>query len=211
MIPANALSFLPLLLQVQLTIWPDAPMPSFLAAQIEQESCITLQHAKCWNPKAELKTPREYGFGFGQITKAMRADGSVRFDKFAELKAAHSSLAGWDWSNRFDPAMQMTALVEMDRAIYRRVDAATPFDRLAMSLAAYNGGETGLIQDRGMCRLTPGCDPDRWFGNVERTSTKSRVKWQGYGKSAFDINREYPKNVLDVRRPKYIAYMEGKR
>lgn len=208
MIPKLALVFLPLLLQVQIAVWPDAPMPSFLAAQIEQESCISLAHPKCWNPKAELKTAREYGFGFGQITKAYRADGSVRFDKFVELKNRHASLRSWSWDDRFDPGMQMTALVEMDKAIYKRVDAASPLDRLAMTLSAYNGGETGLIQDRSMCRLTPGCDPDRWFGHVERTSTKSRVKWQGYGKSAFEINREYPKNVLDIRRPKYIPYME---
>ncbi len=210
MIPANALAFLPLLLQVQISIWPDAPAPSFLAAQIEQESCITLQHPKCWNPKAELKTPREYGFGFGQITRAMRADGSVRFDKFTELKAAHSSLAGWTWNNRFDPAMQMTALVEMDRAIFRRMPS-TSKEPLQMALSAYNGGETGLSQDRTTCRFTAHCDPDLWFGNVELTSTKSRVKWQGYGKSAFEINREYVLNVMLVRRAKYIPYMETKR
>lgn len=211
MIPPLALVYLPLLLQTQLAIWPAAPAPSFLAAQIEQESCVSLRHAKCWNPQAELKTAREYGFGFGQITRALRPDGSVRFDKFSELKTAHASLRGWQWEQRFDPALQMTALIEMDKAIYTRVTAANSTERLAMTLAAYNGGETGLAQDRTMCRLTPGCDPARWFGHVETTSTKSRVKWQGYGKSAFEINREYPHNILLARYAKYVPYMEKKR
>lgn len=207
-LPKLALVYLPLLLSTQQQIWPDAPMPSFLAAQIEQESCISVTHSKCWNPRAELNTAREYGFGFGQITRAVRPDGSVRFDKFAELKAAYTSLRDWSWSDRFSPAMQMTALIEMDRGIYERVDAATVRDRLAMALAAYNGGEGGLAQDRWQCKLKPGCDPARWFGHVELTSNKSRVKWQGYGKSAFEINREYPRSILDVRRAKYVPFME---
>jgi hypothetical protein len=207
-LPKLALVYLPLLLSTQQQIWPDAPMPSFLAAQIEQESCISMTHSKCWNPRAELNTAREYGFGFGQITRAVRSDGSVRFDKFAELKATYASLRGWSWSDRFSPGMQMTALIEMDRGIYERLDAATVRDRLAMALAAYNGGEGGLAQDRWQCKLKPGCDPSRWFGHVELTSNKSRVKWQGYGKSAFEINREYPRNILDVRRAKYVPLME---
>lgn len=207
-LPKLALVYLPLLLTTQQQIWPDAPMPSFLAAQIEQESCISLTHSKCWNPQSELSTPREYGFGFGQITRATRPDGSVRFDKFTELKASYASLAGWAWTDRFNPRMQMTALIEMDRGIFRRLDAATERDKVAMTLAAYNGGEGGLAQDRWQCKLKPGCDPSRWFGHVELTSNKSRVKWQGYGKSAYEINREYPRNILDVRRAKYVPFME---
>lgn len=206
-LPKLALVYLPLLLQAQQQIWPAAPTPSALAGQIEQESCITLKHPKCWNPQAELKTDREYGFGFGQITRATRADGSVRFDKFAELKAAYPSLAGWVWADRFNPRMQMTAMIEMDRSIYSRIDAATVRDRWAMTQAAYNGGEAGLAQDIWQCKLKPGCDPRRWFGHVELTSNKSRTKWHGYGKSAFEINREYPRNI-EQRRQKYITYME---
>jgi len=207
MIPKLALVYLPLLFQVQVATWQSAPEPSFLAAQVEKESCKSLVHPKCWDPRAELKTDREYGFGFGQITRAYRADGSVRFDKFSELKAQHTSLRGWTWGNRFDPRMQLTALIEMDKAIYNRISAATTAERLAMTLAAYNGGETGLMQDKTVCRATPGCDPDRWYGHVENTSTKSRVKWQGYGKSAFEINRDYPRDI-EARRQKYIPYME---
>lgn len=208
-VPPNAVKLLPDLRAVQERIWPAAPMPSFLAAQVEQESCISLKHAKCWNPRAELKTSREYGFGLGQITIAYRADGSVRFNKFQELREQYASLRGWTWENRYDAKYQLTAMVEMDKGIYGRVkDAATTNDRLAFTLSGYNGGESGVMQDRLLCKNTAGCDRNRWFGHVERTSLKSRTKWQGYGASAFQINREYVKNVIHVRRPKYEPYFQ---
>lgn len=206
-VPPQAMEHLPTLVQVQRSTWPDAPMPSFLAAQVEQESCISLKHSRCWNPRVELKTSRENGIGLGQVTIAYNKDGSVRFNKWAELRTRYPSLRGWTWENRFDPAFQLMALVEMDKSIYRLwPDAATQRDRLGFTLSAYNGGEGGVRQDRILCRHTDGCDPSRWFMNVERHSMKSRVPHKGYGKSFFEINREYPRNVLDLRRPKYEPF-----
>lgn len=206
-VPANAVHYLPLLHALQLGVWPDAPMPSFLAAQVEKESCITLRHSRCWNPRAELKTSREYGFGFGQITRAYRADGSVRFDKFSELKAAHASLRDWTWENRYDARYQLLALVEMDKSIYgRQRGAASVLDRLAFTLSAYNGGESGLLQDRRLCGNTKGCDQSRWFSHVENTSLKSRKAVAGYGQSFFSINRGYVREIIYDRRLKYEPY-----
>lgn len=206
-VPNNARQYLPVLRGLQVKLWPDAPIPSFLAAQVEKESCITLRHSRCWNPRAELKTSREYGFGFGQITRAYRADGSIRFDKFSELKAAHASLRDWTWENRYDARYQLTALVEMDHGIYRRQrGAASDLDSLAFTLSAYNGGEGGLLQDRRLCANTEGCDQSRWFSNVERTSLKSRRAVSGYGQSFFDINRGYVREIIYDRRPKYEPY-----
>jgi hypothetical protein len=208
-VPPQALEHLPTLVGKQRSIWPDAPMPSFLAAQVEQESCISLKHPRCWNPRVELKTSREYGFGLGQTTIAYRQDGSVRFNKWAELRTRYPSLRDWTWENRFDPAFQLTALVEMDKSIYKLwPDAASTRDRLGFTLSAYNGGEGGVRQDRLLCRNTPGCDPARWDGNVERYSLKSKIANAGYGKSAFEINREYPRNVLGIRRPKYDPFFQ---
>ncbi|MDD1003617.1 MULTISPECIES: hypothetical protein [Pseudomonas] len=209
-IPANALRYLPALVSTQQTIWPDAPMPSFLAAQVEQESCITLTHSKCWNPRAELKTARENGIGFGQFTRAYRADGSIRFDTISELAATHQSLRGWNWEKRYDAHYQLAAIVEMDRALYlRQRDTASRRDRLSFTLAAYNGGAAGVLQDRRLCANTQGCDPSRWIGHVERTSLKSKVAAKGYGQSFFRINREYVSNILNVRRQKYEPYFQG--
>ncbi|WP_139208938.1 MULTISPECIES: lytic murein transglycosylase [Pseudomonas] len=209
-VPAQAKALLPVLVEQQQAIWPDAPMPEFLAGQIEQESCITLKHSKCWNPRAELKTSREYGFGLGQTTVAYKKDGSVRFNKWAELVAAYPSLKGWSWANRYDAHYQLIAIVEMDKGLFKRQKgAATPVDQLSFALSAYNGGTGGVLQDRRLCANTKGCDPARWRGHVSAHSLKSRKPQPGYGKSFYDINREYVTNILDVRRLKYEPYFRG--
>lgn len=206
-VPARAADLAPVLVQVQQAHWPDAPEPWTLAGKVEQETCITLRHRVCWNPKAELKTSREYGFGLGQVTVAYRADGSERFNKFAELKREHQELAGWSWESRYDAATQLLAVVLMGRDLFRRVpSAASLTDRWAFSLAAYNGGMGGVVSDRRLCANTADCDPMRWFGHVERTSLKTRLVNPGYRKSAFEINREYVRNILTVRRAKYRRF-----
>lgn len=208
-VPPKAEKYLPDLVQAQRTIWPDAPTPSFLAGQIEQESCITLKHSRCWDPRAELKTSRENGIGLGQFTRAYNKDGSIRFDKISELAAAHKSLKGWSWANRYDADYQLKAIVEMDKAIFsRQKTAANADERLAFTLSAYNGGEGGVLQDRRLCSNTKGCDPSRWWNHVERTSLKSKTPKKGYGQSFFRINREYVSNIIHVRRAKYIPYFE---
>lgn len=206
-VPKQAYALLPELRAVQEKVWPDAPMPSFLGAQGEQESCISLTHSKCWNPRSELKTSRENGVGIFQVTRAFRADGSIRFDKQSELRAAYPSLRGWTWAMRYDPGYQLLAVVEMDHGIYKRVSGATnTTERLAFTLSAYNGGESGVRQDRLLCRNTAGCHPDLWFGNVEKYSLKTRKVNAGYGESAFSINRGYVRNVIFLRRPKYEPF-----
>lgn len=206
-VPARALQYLPILVEQQRAIWPDAPIPSFLGAQVEQESCISLTHSKCWNPNVQLKTSREWGRGLGQVTTAYRADGTVRFDKQAELRAQFSSLRGWTTDRWMDPRYQLIAIVEMDKSIYGRMrDAATPVDRLGFTLSAYNGGEAGVLQDRRLCANTARCDPRRWAGHVERTSAKSKTPHPGYRLSFFAINREYVSNVIGLRRPKYEPF-----
>lgn len=206
-VPTGAVALLPEVVAKQRSIWPDAPMPSFLASQIEQESCISLKHSRCWNPYAQLKTSREWGYGLGQTTIAYRADGSVRFNKQAELRSLYASLRGWTDDKKFDSSYQITALIEMDKGIFNRMlAAADSHERLAFTLSAYNGGESGVRQDRLLCSNTSGCDPATWFDNVELHSLKSRKPNPGYGSSAFKINREYIHNVMELRRPKYEPY-----
>ena len=211
-IPDGAQRFAPVLVEVQGEVWPQAPAPYTLAGLVEQESCISLTHSRCWNPRSTLQTSREYGFGFGQITIAYRADGSVRFNKFEELKRAHPSLRGWEWADRFDPGKQLTAVVEMNLDLWRRIaraPGATVDDQWAFVLSSYNGGLGGLLKDRRLCDNTRGCDPSRWFGNVADHSTKSRRPQSGYGgRSWYEINRGYVRNVLTVRRDKYRVFWE---
>lgn len=208
-VPTQATAMLPLLKSEQGAQWRDAPRPWVLAGQIEQESCITLRHPKCWNPHAELKTSREYGFGLGQTTIAYNADGSVRFNNFDILKAQHVELRDWTWDDRYSADYQLRAFVLMSRDGFNRVSgAATLDDRWAFSLAGYNGGAAGVLKDRLLCQNTHGCDPARWWGNVEKTSTKSRLVPPGYGQSPFAINRAYPLAILDARAPKYQHWWE---
>lgn len=78
-------------------------------------------------------------------------------------------------------------------------------ERLAMMLAGYNGGMGGVASDRRVCAATPGCDPSRWLGHAEHTSLKARTAVPGYGKSFFVTNREYPRNILFMRRARYLS------
>lgn len=207
--PPLAYTFAPLLVMVQGMLWADAPTPEVMAAQVERETCISLTHSKCWSPRAELKTSRENGIGFGQVTRAFNADGSLRFDKQAELRAAHPELRDWTWERRYDPILQLQGLVLMDRTGYARWRplAASDRDGWAFGLAGYNGGDGGVGKDRLLCTKVAGCDPARWFGHVELHSTKSRTKWQGYGESPYSINRGYVRQVLQ-RAPAYRSFWE---
>lgn len=197
-LPPGAVVYIPSLQAQQRLMWPDMGMSSALAAQIEQETCPSLKSRSCWNPHAELKTSREYGFGLGQCTI------TARFSCFQEV----AGTIHWQWSDRWNPVKQIQALIIKDqRCYYPMRGSASERDHLAFAFACYNGGAGGVTADRLMCKGQPGCDQGQWFGNVERTSYKARLAVKGYGKSFFDINREYVRNVLIVRRPRYIEAM----
>lgn len=205
-IPKLAEVYLGLLVATQQQYWPAAPEPWVMAAQVEKETCITLTHSKCWSPRAELKTSRENGIGFGQATRAYNSDGSIRFDKISELRAAHpAALRGWAWETRYDPELQMRGLVLADWMGFKRFKGLvnTDMDAWRFTLAGYNGGDGAVLQDRLACRTAPPCNPAVWYGNVELHSKKSRKPWKGYGQSAYEINRGYVRRV-ETRAPDYI-------
>lgn len=210
--PKLAEVYLPLLIATATTTWPSAVEPWVMAAQIEKETCISLTHSKCWSPRAELKTSRENGIGFGQFTRAYTASGDIRFDKISELRDANpKELSGWGWENRYDPEYQMKALILADAKSYARFAslAATPMDAWRFTLSGYNGGDSAVLKSRLMCKAVKGCDPGVWYDNVELYSNKSRVKWQGYGQSAHDINRGYVRRI-EARAPFYRLHWEKK-
>ena len=201
-LPANAKLYLPRLIGEIDLHWPMLPLRSALGAQVEQETCISLTSKRCWSPTTELKTDREYGFGLGQLTV------TSKFNAFDEVKALDPSLRSWKWEDRYNPDLQLRALVLKDRYNFERFKlASTPYDQLVFAVVSYNGGVGGTLNDIKLCARTEGCDSGRWFGHVERTSLKSRTKWKGYGQSAFDINRGYARDIFGPRRPKYIKPM----
>lgn len=211
-VPAAAIELAPVaVIEIRRT-WPDMPRRSYLGALIEKETCITLHHPSCWSPTARLKTSREEGAGLGQFTRAWHSDGRLRFDALTEVVAmAPEDLAELSWSSVYTRAdLGIRAILVKTRDCdtrLRRLGEFADLDRVALCDAAYNGGWGGLQQDRKLCALTAGCDPAQWFGHVEHTSGKSRVKWQGYGQSAFDINRAHVQATVVDRRLKYAQWL----
>lgn len=203
-VPANASQYLPLLSAEIDAHWPTTPRRAYFGGLIEHESCITLTHRRCWNQTSELKTSREQGVGFGQITRAYRLDGTLRFDALAEMRERHPALRDWSWGNVHSrPDLQLRAVVLKVRDDYQALPTAIgPLNRLAFADAAYNGGFVGMQRERRACGLRDNCDPRLWFGNVESVCLKSRVALYG-DRSACDINRHHVKDVLHRRTPKY--------
>lgn len=205
-VPAGFWAYGPLLAAEQQRHWPDHPDPPALAGLVEQESCVSLTSSRCWNPAARLRTAREEGAGMGQITRAWRADGSLRFDSLAEAVDRYGAdLQGLSWGTVYRrPDLQLRAMVLMAR------DAARPFRHtpgwLHLGDAGYNGGVAGVQKERRACALTAGCDPDQWFGHVEHHCLKSRRPLYG-NRSACDINRQHVRNVFGFRRARYVGLM----
>lgn len=186
--------------------WVGHPAPHFLAALVEQETG-PCPGRSCWNPKARLKTAREEGAGLSQLTKAYRADGSIRFDTLTAMSEQYGDLAELNWGNVYQrPDLQLRALVLLAR------DAARPFKGLPGELqfgdSAYNGGQGDVQRARSACKMTAGCSPAVWFGNVELHCMKSRQAIYG-SRSACDINTEHVKNVFLVRAGKYESAWEA--
>lgn len=173
---------------------------------IEHESCITLKHSRCWDPSSRLKTQREEGAGLFQITRAYRPDGRLRFDALQELRLKYKpELYELNWNNIYQRAdLQIRAGLLKLKENYEifRPYAANELEALAFADAAYNGGVTGVNNERRACLLTKGCDPSKWFGHTEKLCLKSKVALYG-NRSACDINRYHVKDVLITRSNKY--------
>jgi hypothetical protein len=188
--------------------WPDHPAPEILPALIEHESCLGLKHPRCWNSLSRLKSAREEGAGLGQLTRAYRIDGTLRFDALAEMRTQHPALQELDWSNVYQrPDLQLRALVLKSRDNFQALrQVSDPWARLSFADAAYNGGLAGVQLERRACALKAGCDPQQWFGHVENVCLKGRVALYG-GRSACDINRHHVVDVMTVRAEKYRGWL----
>lgn len=149
----------------------DAPV-SLLAAQIHAEST--------WEPTAQSA----YADGLSQFTPP-----TARW-----LPTICPSVGAPD---PWDAAWSLRAIACYDAWLYKRVgNAATVCDRWAFTMSSYNGGQGWLARDRARASAT-GADAARWFGHVERYSTRSAA--------AFAENRGYVARILLRFQPAYIA------
>ena len=198
MIPAAATKALLLMLAFEACEFGSQIDTSYYASQIEAESA--------WNINATLRTSREFGAGLSQFTVAYHADGSIRFDTAAELRAKYKQeLDGFKGAGLYAPRLAMRALILKDRDNYTLIqDAADPRNRIAFTMASYNAGSSLVRKDRLLCANTTGCDPAQWYGHVEKQGYQSKTRWQGYGQSAFDITRSYVRKI-EAKRPDYAA------
>ncbi len=149
----------------------NAPV-ALLAAQLHQES-----H---W--RADAQSP--YAQGLAQFTPATAA----------WIPGVCADLGPPNvWDARWSIRAQACYMRHLHRQL---VDTATPCDRWAMTLSAYNGGLGWLKRDRKWASAK-GADSARWFDQVELYS--KRAAW------AYRENRDYPRRILLGLEPLYIA------
>lgn len=204
-IPQGAYLYKPQVLEQQYKYFPHIPTKAYTFSLIEQESCISLTHKKCWNPASRLKTSREEGAGLGQLTRAYKPDGTLRFDSLQGIRNQYKQdLEDLSWSNIYQrPDLQIRAMTLMLRDTYKGLyDVKDPIARLHFTDAAYNGGTRDLRKERVACGLKINCNPQIWFDHVEHMQVKSTKPLYGT-RSAYFINREHVENVFKLRLPKY--------
>lgn len=97
----------------------------------------------------------------------------------------------------YNPGWALSALVLYDRHLYRQIQAASPCDRWAKTLSAYNGGLTWLKRDEKLA-LASGANPLVWFAHTERFNN-------GRSLPAYRENRHYPIAILKRWQPLYAA------
>lgn len=204
-IPPQAAPYLPLLAAQAKELTPDIPAHYF-AALIEHESGCPSIKSMCWSPTARLKTQREEGAGLGQLTRAYKTDGALRFDSLTESrKLDPRGLNDLRWDNVYQrPDLQMRVMVLMTRQNWSRLTPMTndPLLRLQLTDLAYNAGLGRSLNDRRACGLTTGCDVGKWAGHIERTCTASKKPLYGT-RSACDISRHHVADVVGTRMGKY--------
>jgi hypothetical protein len=138
------------------------------------------------------------------VTIAYNPDGTERFTNFKTLIRSVPALKDWKWEDRFNTEKQLVGLLWMMQTLWAKLTFGQSFDRYAFALVSYNSGFGSLLKDRVLCQNSDGCDPNKWYGNVEFHSYKSQIPLVGYGQqSFFSISRDYPKTIQFTRSPKY--------
>lgn len=170
-IPRDAYRYRADLTRAARNVWGlDAPVATF-AAQIHQESR--------WRETAVSSA------GARGVAQFMPATAQW-------IGGAYTALGPGDPAN---PVWAIRALVTYDKHIHERINAATPCDRMWMTLWGYNGGPGWVTRDQAKARQA-GADP-RWVSAVEPFNA-------GRNPAAFAENRGYPRLILARFEPLYV-------
>lgn len=170
--------------------WPGLTMRQFPAGQVEKESG--------WNPRATLKTSRELGRGFSQLTIAWDKTGKERFNSFKDAMD-YRELQGWNWRNNpFDVGYQLKALVLRDRDSFRQVRPFVVNDAEALKIAAviFNAGD-GRYRARKVYAKLHGFKTDRWSGGLE-LAHGPKENATLYGEKLWVTVNRYPTTVFQL-------------
>lgn len=205
-IPPKAYTYAPVLTKEVNTYFPNMEFKHYFGGLAEQESCISLKHSKCWDPSSQLLTKRERGAGIFQLTKAFKADGSIRFDSLQEMKDKYQKdLKELSWSNILQrPDLQIRAMLLMTKDNYR-VFSLIPTEEIEkwkMVDAAYNAGPGSVKKRRIKCGLSENCNPEVWDNNLADTVVLSTKPIYGTRSPHF-INNEHVEMIFHKRMHKY--------
>lgn len=206
----RAVPLIPLIKDQQEEFFSGMPTPWYLAGLMEHESCISLRHSKCWNTISELKTSREQGLGLAQLTRAWDKQGKLRFDNLVNMRKLYpDELGELDWDTfKYRADLQIRTAVIMVRDLYQGFHYIKDDNvRLQMTDSAYNGGKRDVDRARTACGLAKDCDPQKWFGHVEKYCVKSKAPLYG-DRSPCDINTHHVKDVFVTRMPKFKPYFQ---
>lgn len=172
-VPREAQRYRSILIRAARAEWGmDAPSATF-AAQVHQESR--------WRADARS------GAGAQGLAQIMPGTAAWLPEIAPHLGAAQPWNPGW----------ALRALVTYDRWLWARVSARDGCDRMAKTLAAYNGGLGWVRRDERLAARL-GLDPARWWDHVETVNA-------GRSASAKAENREYPRLILRRWEPLYAA------
>ena len=191
---------------------PEIITPWYFPGLIEHESCVSLQHSRCWHSSSELKNNREQGVGLGMISRAWSNKGKLRFDNLANLKRQNpEELKELSWDTiKTRPDLQIRSMLFMVTDSYRMLASVQdPLERLKMTDSAYNGGISHVHKARALCGVTKGCDPQVWDDNVVKHLPKSKYPDARYGgRSMYEINTQHVEKVFEITMPKFEPFFE---
>lgn len=170
-IPQDALRYRSELVRASRYYWGlNAPVATF-AAQIHAESR--------WRSNAVSPV------GARGIAQFMPATADWISGIYAHLRANEPE----------NPAWGIRALVTYDAHLWKQIRASDDFQRMAKTLAAYNGGLGWVFRDEKLA-ASKGLNPLVWFGSVETCNA-------GRHAAAKRENTQYPRKILLEYQPLY--------